>query len=214
MPESLHTAVVPLRPGNIALHVDDRHRMLCERHGERCLGNAGAVAQLRHEKVITREQALLQRGRRNDKVLEKEEVDEIYRHEGEYDGVDPRHNKPCDAVGIAPPLPTDFLGDVYVEDEGHYEQSPPALHPKQKQQIENENDAKLRPLFPWIELGLFFINHDLSKINLVSMNIHKGKKAAHKGIRLKLEEVACGEQSLVGLGEFGSEHCTKGKAFA
>ena len=39
-------------------------------------------------------------------------------------------------------------------------------------------------------------------------------KAGHKGIRLKLEEVACGEQSLVGLGEFGSEHCTKGKAFA
>ena len=45
MPESLHTAVVPLRPGNIALHVDDGHRMLCERHGERGFGNAGAVAQ-------------------------------------------------------------------------------------------------------------------------------------------------------------------------
>ena len=59
--QALHTAVVPVRPGNIALRVDDGKCVLRQRHGQRRFRYAGPIAYLRHEEVIAREERLLKR---------------------------------------------------------------------------------------------------------------------------------------------------------
>ena len=57
--QTLHTAVVPVRPLDVALAVEDRHGMLGKRHGERCLRDARSVAHLGDGEVVAREEALL-----------------------------------------------------------------------------------------------------------------------------------------------------------
>ena len=59
--QSLHTTVIPVRPFAVALHVDQRHGVLGERHGEWRLRNTWTVAHLAHEKIVAREKALLER---------------------------------------------------------------------------------------------------------------------------------------------------------
>ena len=59
--QALHTAVVPVRPGNIALRVDDGKCVLRQRHGQGRFRYAGPIAYLRHEEVIAREERLLKR---------------------------------------------------------------------------------------------------------------------------------------------------------
>ena len=58
--QALHATVVPMRPFDIRLALKDGHRVLCQRHGQRRLRNAGAIAHFRHKQVVTRQQRLLQ----------------------------------------------------------------------------------------------------------------------------------------------------------
>ena len=64
-----------------------------------------------------------------DIVLEEEEIDEIYGYKGEDECINPRHDKPYRRLGIFPPLPVDFLRDIAVVDEWHYNESEPTLQP-------------------------------------------------------------------------------------
>ena len=59
--QSLHAAVIPVRPLHIALHVDQRHGVLGERHGERSFRNARTIAYLAHEEIVAREETLFER---------------------------------------------------------------------------------------------------------------------------------------------------------
>ena len=58
--QTLYTTVVPVRPLDIALALKQGQRVLGQRHGQRGLGNTGAIAHLRYEQVVTRQQRLLQ----------------------------------------------------------------------------------------------------------------------------------------------------------
>ena len=104
-------------PLDIRLTLKQRHRVLGQRHGERRFRNTWTVAHLRYEQVVACQQRFLQRTRRNDVVLEEEQVDEVDGHQCKYDGVDPRHDELRGAFGFLPPLPLDFLGDIDVVDE-------------------------------------------------------------------------------------------------
>ena len=59
--KAFHAAIVPLRPLDIRLAVEQRQRVLCQRHGQRSLRYSRSVAHLRHEQVVAREQRFLQR---------------------------------------------------------------------------------------------------------------------------------------------------------
>ncbi len=54
--QALYTAVIPVRPLHVALHVDQRHGVLGERHGERSLRDARTIAYLAHEEIVAREE--------------------------------------------------------------------------------------------------------------------------------------------------------------
>lgn len=56
--QTLHAAVIPVRPLNVALHVDQRHGVLGERHGKRSFRDARTVAYLAHEEIIARKETL------------------------------------------------------------------------------------------------------------------------------------------------------------
>ena len=155
--EAFYAAVVPVGPLYVRLALNHGQRVLRERHGERRLGYSRAVAHLAHEEVVAGEERLLERRRRYDVVLEEEQVDEIHCHEGEDDGVDPRHHEPHGRLGVFPPLPAYLLGDVHVVDEGHHYEPPPALHPYQEQQVEGHDHAALDPLAAHV--SLFFDSH-------------------------------------------------------
>ena len=72
--QTLHTAVVPVRPLDVALAVEDRHGMLGKRHGERCLRDARSVAHLGDGEVVAREEALLQGRGGNDVVWNRKRL--------------------------------------------------------------------------------------------------------------------------------------------
>ena len=144
--QTFHTTVVPVRPLYVRLRADERQRVLRERHRQRCLRDARAIAHLRHKQVVAREQALLQRAAGNDVVLEEELVDEVDGDQGKHQCVHPRHDEAHGAFGILPPLPTNLFRDVGIEDEGHHQQSPPRLHPVEEQQVECQHYDELRPL--------------------------------------------------------------------
>ena len=107
--QSRHTTVFPVRPFNIRLQIANGQRMLRQGHSQRRLRNTRAVAHLTHKEVITREQRLLQRRRRNHVVLEEELVDEIDSHQCKDDRVDPRHHRSHRALIVLPPFPVYFL---------------------------------------------------------------------------------------------------------
>ena len=117
MAQAFHTAIVPMGPLDVALGMDDGQCVLRERHGERRLRDAGTVAELGNKEVVACEQALLQGTRRDDVVLESEEVDEVHGHEGEDQRVDPAHDEAHGALSVLPPGPTNLLGDIVIEDE-------------------------------------------------------------------------------------------------
>ena len=52
-----------------------------------------------------------------------------------------------------------LLGDVNVEDERNHDESQPALHPYQEEEVEGENHCELRPLHLHIEVLFLFIDH-------------------------------------------------------
>ena len=158
--QTLHAAVIPVRPLNVALHVDQRHGVLGERHGERSFRNARTVAYLAHEEIIAREETLFERGRRNHIVLEEEEVDEINRYECEHERIYPAHDETHRAFLILPPLPVNLLGDVNIEDERNHDESQPAFYPNQKEKIEGENHCELRPLYLHIEFLFLLVYHN------------------------------------------------------
>jgi 4-hydroxy-tetrahydrodipicolinate reductase len=58
---TLYSAVIPVRPLHVTLHVDQRHGVLGERHGERSFRNARSVAYLAHEEIVAREETLFER---------------------------------------------------------------------------------------------------------------------------------------------------------
>ena len=158
--QTLYAAVIPVRPLYVALHVDQRHGVLGERHGERSFRNARAVAYLAHEEIIARKETLFERGRRNDVVLEEEEVDEINRYESEHQRIYPAHDEAHRAFLILPPLPVNLLGDVNIEDERNHDESQPAFYPNQKEEIEGENHCELRPLYLHIEFLFLLVYHN------------------------------------------------------
>ena len=59
--QSLHAAVIPVRPLHVALHVDQRQGVLGQRHGERGFRNARSIAYLAHEEIVAREETLFER---------------------------------------------------------------------------------------------------------------------------------------------------------
>ena len=198
MAKTLHAAVVPMRPLDVALGVDDGQRVLRKRHGKRCLRDTGTVAELGNKEVVAREQALLQGTRRDDVVLESEEVDEVHGHEGEDQRVDPAHDEAHGTLGVLPPGPANLLGDIVIEDERDDDQSQPALHPQEEEQIEGSDHAKLDPLLLHVHLSFFLIDHFFCYWITV----------------LELKQIARGEQSLMVFGELSGEHGTEGKALA
>ena len=156
--ESLHAAIVPMRPGNIRFRADERQRVLRERHCQRRLRDARAVTDFRHEEIVAREQRFFQRRRGDDVVLEEELVDEIDGDEGEHECIDPRHQEARGTFGVFPPLPADFLRDIGIENEWHDEQSPPRFHPVEKQQVEYQNDDEFGPLNGLVGCLFFFFH--------------------------------------------------------
>ena len=148
-----------MRPLHVALHVDQRHGVLGERHGERSFRNARSVAYLAHEEIVARKETLLERGRWDHIVLEEEEVDEINRYEREHERINPAHDETDRTFLILPPLPVNLLGDVNVEDERNHNESQPALNPYQEEEVEGENHCELRPLHLHIEVLFLLIDH-------------------------------------------------------
>ena len=80
-------------PVNITLTLHHGQRVLGQRHRQRGLWDTGTVTHLRHKKVVTRQQRLLQRTGWNHIVLKEELVDEIDGYEGENERIDPRHHE-------------------------------------------------------------------------------------------------------------------------
>ena len=159
MAQALHAAIVPVGPGDVAVGIDYGQRVLGERHGERGLRDAGAIAHLAHKEIVAREQTLLKRRRGDDIVLEEEEVDEVDSHQCKHEGVDPTHHKPHRSLGIAPPLPAYLLGDIHIKDEGHNHQAEPRFHPYEKEKIQCQYNQKLGPLHFHIEFGFCLVYH-------------------------------------------------------
>ena len=54
--QALHTTIVPLWPLDVRLAVEQRHSVLCQRHGKRSLWYAWSVAHLTHKKIVASEQ--------------------------------------------------------------------------------------------------------------------------------------------------------------
>ena len=123
--KTFHTTIVPMGPLDVRLRTDEGQRVLRERHGKRCLRDARTIADLRHEEVVARQQRFLERRGRYDVVLEEELIDEVDGDKCEHQGIYPRHDKANGAFGILPPLPTNLLGDVGIEDERHDDESQP-----------------------------------------------------------------------------------------
>ena len=123
--QALHSAIVPMGPFDIRLAFEQRHGVLCQRHGQWGLRNTRSIAYLRDEEIVARQEALLQRTRWNDIVLEEEQVDEIDSHQGKHQGIHPRHHELRRTFGILPPLPLDFLRDIDIINERDDKQSPP-----------------------------------------------------------------------------------------
>lgn len=135
--EARHALVLPLRPLDVRLAVEDGQCVLGQRHGERRVGHARSVAHLAHVEEIAHKQRFLQRRRRYLIVLEEVDVDEVNGHQGEHDGVHPAHDAAHGSVlGLPPPAPGYLLGDVDVIDERHDHQSPPAPDPQEEEQVE------------------------------------------------------------------------------
>ena len=136
-----------MRPLQVAAAVDERHGVLRHGHVERGLGHTRAVGKLRHEQVIAREERFFERRGGNDEVLEKELVQKIDGCEGEYNGIHPTHEEArFRSYGrLAPPSPLDVVRDVGVEDEGHYQQSPPRFNPKKEEEVEGRDGGEFYP---------------------------------------------------------------------
>ena len=90
---------------------------------------------------------------------------EVHGYEGKHDGIDPTHDVAHKTtLGCLPPCPRNELSDISVEDEGHYDKSPPALYPEQEEKVQGQYYAKLYPL-----LGSGFLNsiHILQQITQI-----------------------------------------------
>ena len=159
--QALCAFVGPLRPLNVRATLEHRQRVLREGQREWCLRLAWSVAHLRHEEIDACEQRFLQRRRWYDIVLEEKQVNEIDRHEGEHQSVDPRHDETGHAFRVAPPLPFNFLCDVDVEDKRHHHESQPALQPQQEEEVDRQDHYKLSPLLSWVKTCFFFVNHKI-----------------------------------------------------
>ena len=175
-PEALGTLVLELRPLYVRLQPYHRERVLGEGHGEGGHGLARAVAHLRHEEVVAREQRLLKRRRRYDVVLEEEYVDEVHGDEREHQRVYPRHHAAHERLAVAPPLPAYLLGDVHVVYEGHDDEAEQALHPYQERSVEHEHYYELGPLLAGVESLFLFVYHCMWFVGLSYV-------AAWRGVR-------------------------------
>ena len=187
--QTFYATIVPVGPFDVRFALEQRQCMLCQGHCQRCLRNTRTITHLRHEEVVTRQQRLLQRTRWNDVVLKEKEVDEVDGYECKHQRVDPRHYPFDGTLGILPPLPLDFLGDVNVVDKRNDQQAQPRLYPVEEYQITQQYDDELRPLHLHIQLFLFSLFHDL-----------------------EFKHIADGQQSLMLMGILGGKHSTKGKA--
>ena len=114
--QTLHTTIVPMWPRDIALSIDNWQGVLCQRHCQWCLRNTRTITYLRNKEVIARKERLLKGRRRNNVVLEEEQIDEIDCYQCKYQCIYPSHNEADRTLRILPPLPTNLLCDIYVID--------------------------------------------------------------------------------------------------
>ena len=127
----------------IALATESGYGVLGQGERQGRLGYARTIAELAHEQVVAGEKGLFERRGGNDEVLEKELVEEVNRHKGEDNRVDPAHGRTGRLVfQVLPPRPRDKACDVSVDDERHDDQPPPRFNPIEEEKVKGcINDA-------------------------------------------------------------------------